>query len=345
MGARRGFAVAEGAFAELVEAIYEAALDAAQWARVIRGLVELTGARCGCLFTVPDASGAVPFAVMHAMPPSLEETAAGACRRDIRVDAARGEGPGRTGAIPRDRELPAEEALRAFDFYNDSLGPRDVGGILSLTVEDGSAGTMSIVSILRASGTGAFPDGALAFMHRCLPHLRHALRIQRRLSGAANDAAACREALDRLGAGVILLRGDGSVAWLNREAERILASRDGIALCGSPSGAHLSFAPAELRHRLAPLLDGGGGSRVPASARVERPSGAPALVADVTPLPEFGPGAWRERPARTLVMLLDPARDLVCGADRLMRLFGLTRAEERLALALMNHETLLDAAR
>lgn len=154
------------------------------------------------------------------------------------------------------------------------------------------------------------------------------------------------EAFNRVALGMFLLDAERRLVFANQTGRALLDEQDGLLL----SGGHLRGATPKETAQLKTLIDaalaaalggdcqgqGEGGVALP------RPSGARALVTLVCPLhrpDDAGP----EHPA-VVVFVSDPERKPRIPTDLLARLYGLTPAETRLAVALADGQRLDEIA-
>jgi DNA-binding CsgD family transcriptional regulator len=183
-----------------------------------------------------------------------------------------------------------------------------------------------------------------------LPHFQRALELSARLARDHEAEALTHGVLDALPAGVVIVDAALQIRFANRSARKLLDS-PGAGLCcmrsGPQAGAGVHLAArareetAALKRLVASTVSGGPGGAL----RVGRGDG-PAIAALVSPTPsclaDDAKGPALERTAmiamRPLVQQPSPAPDLLCN------LFGLSRAESEVALALAGGASALEVA-
>jgi DNA-binding CsgD family transcriptional regulator len=153
------------------------------------------------------------------------------------------------------------------------------------------------------------------------------------------------ELLDALAWGVILLDREQRPIVVNREAERILGSADGLRL----DRRGLFADHLEDSHRLRTALDQAtascnGHASPGADLQLTRPSGAPSLLLTIVPLGRRALDHMGTSSLRAAVHIVDPATRPLAPAERLRTFFGLTPAEAALAQALAAGRTLQEYA-
>jgi DNA-binding CsgD family transcriptional regulator len=166
------------------------------------------------------------------------------------------------------------------------------------------------------------------------PDLTQALSSQMRRP-AIQDAKDLMGPFDRSGIGVILINAVGQVTVCNQRAEAIVRQADGLSVIKSRLCAAAS-AEAEALDRLIANAVADGVNHDVASrgvAIVHRPSLRQPLVLVVSPLTSItGPINDPSHP-RAVVLVKDPSDADGANAELLIDLFGLTRREAEVALA------------
>jgi DNA-binding CsgD family transcriptional regulator len=243
-----------------------------------------------------------------------------------------------------DREVAGRDGFERSEFYND-FGRR-IGLHAGMAVKVLDEGTVAaVVVVARGPDAGEFGRTDVAMLARLAPHLRRAVQVNHRLSLSHGVAAATADALDRLPQGTILADASARVLLANRAARVILAAADG--LYAGPDGLRADGAAQtdELRRRIArAALPPGGEGSPPGAMAVARRSGRRPLSVMVAPCQREGSwGLARQTPA-VLVFVADPERAPVVAADHLCRLYGLTRAEAAVAVAVVRSDGLRAAA-
>jgi DNA-binding CsgD family transcriptional regulator len=187
-----------------------------------------------------------------------------------------------------------------------------------------------------------------------VPHLSRALGLMFRLRDAELKVAASLAALDRLARGVFLLGERGHAIFANHVAQRLIDERDGLWLRTAQFNRGLrsivaadAATNARIEAAIADCLDEHAltVAHFSRAIAVRRPSGRPDLALQLAPLPRENEYDADGRRARVIVFLTDPREGTDVDASTLAKLYGLTRAESRLALRLGRGETLTNAAK
>jgi DNA-binding CsgD family transcriptional regulator len=172
-----------------------------------------------------------------------------------------------------------------------------------------------------------------------LSHLQRVLNVHRRLSTVEDMLTGLTDVVDRLSHGVVLVGVSGFVVHANRSAEELFSADDGVRLQERELRADKVADTATLKALIANAMsstsrdkDGG------ALAVIARKSGRPPLRVLVTPLAQR-PIAYSEDTPAALVFITDPEKMPLPSQQHLQRLFSLTPAEARVAMALLDGES------
>ena len=148
------------------------------------------------------------------------------------------------------------------------------------------------------------------------------------------------QALDQLSSGIIISDDGGRVLEMNRAARAMLRREDGLAVHSGHLCARRAFETAKMTKLIAAATAAGEPRIAARRMLVGRGDGRPAYVLTVVPLDPDLPTA--DRPLAMMV-IIDPERHSPAESE-LVELFGLSRAEARLAAALVTGKTLTEIA-
>ncbi len=321
---------------KLIASIYDAALSPELWPEVLGAVAAAVGA-VGVGYIVCDKrTGRVDWVTLTG--PSADKTADYA-RYYAAFDAYRpilDAAPSATWV--RLAECLPDSALRRNAWYNEYVlgcGIADIVGARLFDTDSHSAVFGIQTAIRRPPLTAA----DLRQLDELFPTVAKAARLQHDLAGLATKSAVARAALDQLAAGVIVSDGSGRIIEMNRAAEQILRVDDGLTARNGQVCARRVFEAG----KLARLIAAAAAPKTTVSAGrmlVARHSGKASYVLTVVPI--RGVGAL-ERGPLALILVVDQEQPDVSAHD-LSDLFGLTRAESRLAAALMDGRKLHDIA-
>ena len=242
--------------------------------------------------------------------------------------------------FPQD-ELPETE------FAKDFLRPQQLAvesPILHLvSPEEGVLS--SCVLVYRREGAAPISDELLAVADLLVPHLGRAIEIHSQLGQTEERELALHEVMDRLPTGVLILNSDSQPILVNRMAERILRSRDGLSFDQKGPVTSERKTTMGLRSLIESAihpprgkeLAGGGFMALP------RPSGRRDFPILITPV--LGRQQSRRlADASVCLLVADPEFRGVDLSTLLTEVYRLTPAEAELVQLLVQGQTLEEAA-
>lgn len=230
------------------------------------------------------------------------------------------------------RRIISESEFKSSEFYNDFLvesGAEQVH-LLKLWQEDASVSNLSVV--YRDASVSEREDTKIV-LSAILPHLRRAVRLDRRLFELEVEVGDRVAALDRIDKPVFILDEYGRVRFANYLADELLGSRDGLAL---EKGRLVGAKPSETT-KLERLIDSALrpeilGSDIPVEAiQIFRPSFKRPYSVLAAPLAVDSSLSLPGTRARAVVTIIDPEHIAIPEDAVLRGAFGLTPAEARLA--------------
>ena len=306
--------------------IYETATDGQAWPRLLERLADRIRAEASCL-TVRDL---------------VEGTIAGTYIRGDASTFAQYLGypfdlnPLKTVAsapvgtfLPDYRQVRKEEFVRT-GYYRDFIEPNGIHAFISGTLWRDDE-RRCVINFSRSRTAGEFGTDEIEWMQAAAPHLVRTMGIALKLGRAELQSRGAEAALDALPHGLILLDETCRIRHANRAAHAIAAARDGLEF--SRTGLR-GARPSDTARLAAALAKARQPSGTGSALRLERPSGARAYTVLVTPVQResdwLGTGV-----TRILVAVTDPERLHVPPEARLAQLYGLTRAESRVAVGLL----------
>ncbi len=243
------------------------------------------------------------------------------------------------GNVFGDRDLLSLQEMLESIFYREFLSKMDILRLCSGVVFTHSSVVPmpTNLAFFRGAREPEFDEGNRDFLRLALPHFSRALGIHMRLHDAELRSALGLSALDRISSGVILIGSQGKVLHLNRLANQIISSNDGMSVNKQLDKMVLTAnKPGETRelHTAIDLALHPDMIEVPHfshGVHITRPSGRPDYILNLAPLPpenEFGSARGR---AHAIIFIVDPSASHVLDASLLKKLYGLTAAEARIA--------------
>jgi DNA-binding CsgD family transcriptional regulator/PAS domain-containing protein len=329
----------------LVDAIYEAAFEPSRWSVALPMLVRALNAEQGFLGFTSTVRGRTISSVAHEFHPEFLDQWQGEFGGSDPWYERGGRLP--TGKVVQGAQVVPFEDLRATKVHAGVFHPFGIDDLICTSVAEHDR-YFDFVTVHRSRRIGLFEESEVRAMRLLAPHLVRAVKIHDKLSHLSDASSAHEALLDQLPYGVLLLDGRGRTLGANREAERILAARDGL---GVRAGAVYASHP-DTQKTLAAAVSHTCDSRqssahAGALLAVPRPSRARAYQVLVAPVPE-GPRervfGFTERRTAAVMVVSDPEAAPEPAAETLSRLFGLTPAVARLAAALAAGRTLAEHA-
>lgn len=329
---------------DLVESIYEAAIEPERWPATLSKLTTALGGEQAALGFAVLAEGRCARNVEHNVDPEFTRQWMGEFGgADCWTEGGRRQGL-RLGSVVTGADLVDPEELYATDLWRACFSRFGVDDVLSFVL-GGPPDHRGFIGVFRSRTRGLFGP----------TERRRAEPLVRPLQLAASTHAKLgadwqQEQLDLAASpvGVALLDERGSVQTWNAEAHRIAEARDGLAYMRSKLVALDQTAQRQIEDAVArakrPVEQGGEGSVL----RIVRRSGAAPYRLCVLPVPRHTGErffAWTTRPPAALLVVSDPEVPTPPDAAALRRLFDLTPTLARLALALTAGRSLLEHAR
>ena len=227
--------------------------------------------------------------------------------------------------ITRNSDLISELKLRQTEFYTDFLRVFDTVWLVGTPRIAIDRDCVAEIGVHRGARSRNFSDRDVNRLQRLAPHVKRALQLRQRFGRDLNVTSGVA-ALETLAMGCVICDPAGRVLFANSAALALEAAGAGLSL--SPRQGIGALEASESR-QLAALVGeiavgGNGGAMILTAADGVR------LFALATPLPSHFSG----QPGRVLVTLRSEAAAPTFDAATLWRLFKLTPAEARLALAI-----------
>lgn len=235
--------------------------------------------------------------------------------------------------VAGDEGCIAPSALRRTDFYTDILHPFDIFHSAGFLLEKGSAA--SVMSVSRSARIGHYQEDELRLGRQLLPHLRNVHALQKLIGSHHFDAAdiACP---------AWLLATDGRICGRKRHAS-VPAAMDSVI--GERAGR---LWPTHAQDRVAlyaEISDVLAGKRLSARVPLRDKTGTPRCIAHIRHCRREAFLTWLiTDPPAALVVLHPIESDASTLEPTLVRLYGLTAAECRVAAKLHQLESIQSVA-
>jgi hypothetical protein len=293
-------------YSEVIDLIYEAALDPRGWPRVADRLADLCGATIAQIISHDSETFAVTNIAPRADPETVRNYVQHWVYHNPLIEP--------TQRIPLgsvftfDRIMPRRELARTA-IYNEFFAPAGMEERLGVRLLAEGSST-ALANLYRPARKGAFERVDEELLASLVPHLQRALQLNVRLADLEISRTASAQLLDRLSQASLLVDAACRVLFANRAAEDILVDQHGVHRSGDGTlrtnrqietfYLHKFVASAAGR-----IIDGkaGGGGRIRISRGEER---APLIVL-VIPLRAETEWLSPRRPT-AILFITDPER-------------------------------------
>jgi DNA-binding CsgD family transcriptional regulator len=330
---------------DFIDLVYETAFAPALWPEVMTQLADMIGASGGWLSQLSciDGSGGDAADPLARIDPIWMERYVEhyAGRNPIAVDDNPRGYLESWRLITRtvDDEINRED-LRRSEFYHDWLAPQDIASSMLIRLARRGAETATL-NINCSHKKDRFSPDEIDMVARHQPHLVRAFELGRRLAEARQVEPTADGLFEGSHHGLFLVDRTGRIRRVNPVGEAMIVARDGLVATAGRLGA---LSPAANR-QLQALIAG-------ACGRAERTGGG-MTVASATRAHGLSLSVVPVRAERAWPFHLEPAA-LVCATDlgaradlpeqQIRRIFGLTAAETRVAMAIAQGDSLAELA-
>ena len=319
---------------ELIELVYRAAAEPSGWPVVLQRLVEALDGTSGTIHhhQLPSQASNVS-ADWNLDSNAISEYTSYYGFRNIwrthRPEVLR------RGSINTSQSMCPDEVFRSSEYYNDFLRRYNLFHCLVGTLRDDKA-VSSNLTVFRPQGAPNFNGEARKLLAILMPHLMRAFELHNRIQGLEGKTSALEDILNLRPTAIVLLDWRGRVVFANEAAAALCQVENSVRL--TKSGI-VAASPSENR-LLARLISGAlhpgiGGAKDPGGMmHVSRVSFGRPLQLFVAPVRSETLEPGNRIPA-AVVFIADPDRNPRLPAEQLQQMYGLTRAESRLAQLLL----------
>lgn len=303
-----------------IASLYDAAADSALWAGALDSIADAAGVPSAIVYTagrLPQDGGIWTGSaqVMEMM----DDFASYYVEQDVWRQVLLNKYGGRPGVYLSDEMYPCEELVNT-EFYNDFLRRQEVGRLVATINEE------IIVSLHRKIHQPCFEDSVVDICRKLHPHVKRAYALHERLHAAKKHHRLLEDALDADPTAQFLLDGRGRILHMNSAAGLLIVRRDCIT---TVQGRLVAIDPSKapvLAAMIAAAARAGG--RRGDALSIPKENGRPYQIL-IVPLGEL-------RGGQLLVTISDPDAEAPQDLGTLLqKLYGLTAAEARVCLALL----------
>lgn len=328
---------------DFIERIYDVIVDPAKLDSVVGALQEQVEARFNLMF-VNGGSGGDLWCVRGIDPVAIRKYATHYSHLDVLGQAVQAAGLHRSGTVASTEMLVPPEALRRSPLIQELYAPNGIGSQLGCSAFVPGSGPFVQLSFYRTFGQEPFGRRELRLLQRLAPHFSRMARLRLRMDSRTAVEPWAADLVDGLPWGVVLLDAARRSLLVNREATRILAAADGLVLGRSELRATHGEDGRSLERLMSLATAGSPAGRRGGDVAITRPSGERPWLVTVVPIGSREPLRVGEAEPRAAVHIIDPMNRLSAPGERLRAMFGLSPAEQRLAVDLVHNLTLAEAA-
>jgi len=206
--------IALARYDDLLHDVYESALTPTRWPATLGTVAETFDARSVVLWSFMHGVEQGGICFTHNLDqPMMEAWATISPAEDPFVQAAISRNLIVDGAAYKDSDLVPRDWLEQPSLYRDVCAQLDIGYVGNGIVFAGTDGRQLpvAISLYRSPRDLPYEDDEIALLRRLLPHLSRSLGVMFHLQDAVHQVSTSRSALERLGAGVVLLDARGGV--------------------------------------------------------------------------------------------------------------------------------------
>lgn len=232
---------------------------------------------------------------------------------------------------------PQPNFLRS-EFFNDWAGPLDIHHGVAGNIYKDTRQTVQLL-VQRTHGQGHFSETDVNFFNSFAPHLQHAIQLARQVTQRCTKAEVITFATENETLPFILLDDSLRPIYCNPGAEELIKAEADLLLAKE----QLRLADPDLNRRLQALLkkclqaaDARTFKSLGKVLEIHRPNRA-TLQLWVKPVHPDVPLLLGKPAGYVAVYLHDPEAGVLIDPERLRQLYGLSKAETRVALALLDN--------
>jgi DNA-binding CsgD family transcriptional regulator len=314
-------------FSDLIEDVYDAAMDPARWNNVVVGINEFVGGEaCGIYSKDLISKAGTTHYFCGADPHYIK----------LYAETYSKLGPltfyPPLGKIVNMPDLVPYDELCRGAFYQEWMRPQACIDMADVVLEDSKSDAKILLAVhVRKRMVDDEIRRRIAML---VPHANRALMINRAIERKASETAAFAEALDRLGAGILLVDAECRIVHANTAGRHILNEDD----CLRSLGGRLVLRDGEANQNLRRTVGNGSGAVAARREALSLTAHDGALfVMHLLPLRSLlRNGTKAPFEAAVAVFVRKAEMDGKSSGGLIARAFGLTPAELRVFLAIVD---------
>jgi DNA-binding CsgD family transcriptional regulator len=329
---------------DFLDLVYDAAVDPGLWASVIARLADMVGGGGGVLLDQNQANGTGEGIIVGADPAVMDVYFARGASGNVllKVDDPEAFMRRWTPRILTDEDWMPKEALLRSEYYNDFLRHIDVHSVMMVRLASRGLNAVNL-DLGRPQRRGPFEAADIARVGHYHPHLIRSLALGRRLGARREIETAATAYLEMSPHAVFLVGDDGRVRHTNAAAQRLLAGGRGVTMVRGRLGSVVPDQTRRLEALVGAAISPDPEQRTGGSMPISSPDRLLPLSVMVAPLRPDRLAMFQGGPC-AIVCVTDLEAGVSLPEARLRELFGLSAAEARVVVALVEGRTPKEAA-
>jgi DNA-binding CsgD family transcriptional regulator/PAS domain-containing protein len=323
----------------LVSAIYDAANDPALWSEFLSRLAEAFNGRGAAIRLLDPHSHYPSFSASHGYDKSFtQEYVNHYYQTDVSIQLLE---QAAEGTVRTRSEQLLNKDFHNTEYYQDFARRWHIydmlGGYFIKQREFNAR-----IGVHRPKSAPSFSKEDKHLLSLLIPHLQRAFMISRHMQTIKAQQESSHDALDHLPFGIVLVDGSGKPLVVNQQAEALSKQDGGITIKAEGITAASSDDTQALKQLIQQAIQGQEGKAYQGGAlSIARAGSSLPLSIMVTPHNSVQPVlGFAGSQAAAIVFISDPAQQQSISPEILSALYGLTKAEARLAKELALGHTL-----
>lgn len=322
--------------AELLDVIYDCALEHERWEESLQKIAEAFGANNVSLIT--------RYGPMEGMGVVVS--------RDGKLYTASPTSPFHLaspfqglvlGQLVSVQDFLSEAQWRESEYYKQWCAPYDVYYILAVDFEVAGRGVFSL-RMTRPRDAGTYSQEEKKICSCLVKHLQRGIGMYQGMRKNQEIGSLYRQAMSQMMVGLIVLDAEGKVLEYNKSADRVLRSNDGLEVRNGKLHARWKDEDEELQNLLSGAIENSEDLAVADAIAITRPSGKPSWGLLVKPIEHLSWMGKKGTPALA-IYVRDPDGMMEAPSYLAQQLFHLTPSEAVLSIQLCNGLSLEEAAK
>jgi DNA-binding CsgD family transcriptional regulator len=314
--------------AELLDLVYDAAVEPARWSEVLERLADLFGSWPATLMFQNQTTGKGHVVGQFVRAKSYFSYYA---TRNPLLKIT--DYPLGLRVVTDEHKLPKQDLMRT-EFYNDFMRPLSVHSalMLRLAMEDQQT---AVINLSRPANRECFDAAEIERANKLHPHLVRSFRFVQKIFEADQLHAGFVEFLENWSSAVFVVSAEAKIRYANRAGEALLVAKRGLNVSRGTLQALERNESRKLHLLIGNAAHPDREHRAGSGMAVTHSGGGKPLSITVMPARNKHIDLFRPEPL-VLVSVADPFGTPAVSEQRLQDLMGFSRAESRIAKQLLD---------